>query len=109
MNERLAPHARTEATSSAMIRDVLLLSFVLCGFSTVSYGLRPMLVVLLSVLAAMVSETVCCLIRRRPLNTLLDGSAAVTGAIIGLVMSPMVDYWVPMLGAAFGLLKGCVK
>jgi Na+-translocating ferredoxin:NAD+ oxidoreductase RnfD subunit len=61
-------------------------------------------IVLLSMLAAIVSEALCCLARRKPLRTLLDGSAAVTGAIIGLVMSPMVAYWVPMVGSAFAIL-----
>lgn len=101
---KLAPHVRTENTTRHMILDVLLLAVVLCAFSAVNYGMRPVLIVLSGMLAAIVSEAACCLIRRRPLRTLLDGSAAVTGAVIGLVMSPMVDYWVPMLGAAFAIL-----
>ena len=54
-------------------------------------------------LTAVLSEAVCCILRRRSLATLGDGSAAVTGMLIGLVMSPMVDYWVPMVGAAFAI------
>lgn len=104
MNERLAPHMHTGAKPRHMIMDVLLLCVVLCAFSVVSYGMRPVLVMGSGMLAAIISETVCCLVRRRSLAALLDGSAAVTGAIIGLVMSPMVDYWVPMLGAAFAII-----
>ncbi len=104
MSNRSAPHIRTEARAEHMILDVLVAVFPLCVYSAVNYGLRPVWIVLLSMLSAVVSEWICCTLRRRPLRTVLDGSAAVTGAIIGLVMSPMVDYWVPMLGAAFAIL-----
>ncbi len=104
MNNALAPHLRTEQKSVHMAYDVLIIAAVLCVFSVFNYGLRPVLIVLFSMLAAIVSEAVCCLIRRKPLRTLRDGSAAITGAIIGLVMSPMVAYWVPMVGAAFAVI-----
>lgn len=104
MNNNLAPHIRTEQKSHHMTLDVLIAAAVLCVFSVFNYGMRPVYIVLLSMLAAIVSEVLCCLIRRKPLRTLLDGSAAVTGAIIGLVMSPMVAYWVPMVGSAFAII-----
>ncbi len=104
MNNNLAPHIRTEQKSRHMILDVLIATAVLCVFSVFNYGPRPVYIVLCSILAAVVSEALCCLVRRKPLRTLLDGSAAVTGAIIGLVMSPMVAYWVPMVGSAFAII-----
>ncbi len=104
MKNNPAPHIRTEATTHHMIFDVLIAAAVLCVFSIFNYGFRPVYIVLFSMLSAIVSEAICCIIRRKPLRTLLDGSAAVTGAIIGLVMSPMVAYWVPMVGSAFAIL-----
>ena len=104
MNNRLAPHIRTEARPWQMSLDVLIAAAVLCIFSAVNYGMRPIVLVLLSMLSAIVTEAVCTLVRRRSLRVLGDGSAAVTGAIIGMVMSPMTSYWVPMLGAAFAIL-----
>lgn len=103
MNNNLAPHIRTEQKSYHMIIDVLLACAVLCVFSVFNYGTRPIWIVLLSMLSAIISEALCCLIRKKALRTVLDGSAAVTGAIIGLTMSPMVSYWVPMIGAAFAI------
>lgn len=104
MNNPLAPHIRTEESTRHMVLDVLLLMLPLCVFACTNYGMRPLWIVLLSMLAAVVSECICCLFRHHPLNTVLDGSALVTGGIIGLVMSPMVSYWVPMLGAAFAII-----
>lgn len=104
MSNRTAPHIRTEAHTGHMIMDVLIACLPLCVYSAVNYGLRPVWIVLLSMLSAVVSEALCCAFRRQRLRTVLDGSAAVTGAIIGLVMSPMVDYWVPMIGSAFAII-----
>lgn len=104
MNKHLAPHIRTEARTGHMMMDVLLAAIPLGIFSYINYGLRPVIIVLLTVLTALVCEGVCCLVRRRSLAALGDGSAAVTGLLIGLVMSPMVDYWVPMIGAAFAII-----
>ena len=103
MNKYTAPHIRTEARSGKMMSDVLLAGLPLCIFAYFNYGLRPVLIVLITMLTALVCDGFCCLIRRRPLNSITDGSAAVTGMLIGLVMSPAVDYWVPMVGAAFAI------
>ncbi len=104
MKNNLAPHIRTEQKAHHMMVDVLVAAALLCVFSVFNYGLRPVVIVLFSMLSAIVCEALCCLIRRKSLRTLLDGSAAVTGIIIGLVMSPMVAYWVPMVGSAFAIL-----
>ena len=103
MNKIMAPHVRSDATAGKMMIDVLLAAVPLGVFSYVNYGIRPVYILLLTILSAMVCEAICCLLRRRPLRGALDGTAAVTGLLIGLMMSPMVDYWVPMVGAAFAI------
>ena len=104
MSKMLAPHIRTEDRTGRMMMDVLLAAIPLGLFSFVNYGMRPVFILLLSVLAAVVTEAICCMVGRHRLRTVLDGSAAITGLLIGLVMSPMVDYWVPMLGSAFAII-----
>ena len=103
MSNITAPHVRSEATAGKMMIDVLLAAVPLGVFSYVNYGIRPVYILLLSILSAMVCEALCCMMRRRPLRGALDGTAAVTGLLIGMMMSPMVDYWVPMVGAAFAI------
>lgn len=103
MSKLTAPHVRSEATAGKMMFDVLLALVPLGVFSYVNYGMRPVYILLLSMLSAVVCEAVCLLVRRRPMRGTLDGTAAVTGLLIGLMMSPMVDYWVPMVGAAFAI------
>lgn len=101
---KLAPHIRTEARAGHMVLDILLAALPLGLYSYVNYGLRPVIILLVSMATAILCEAVCCLVGHRSLRAITDGSAAVTGLLIGLVMSPMVDYWVPMLGAAFAII-----
>lgn len=104
MNKLLAPHIRTEDRSRSMLNDVLLAAIALCVFSVVNYGLRPAILMTVSMLSAIFTEWICLLFQRKSGKAALDGSAAVTGAIVALVMPPMVSYWVPMLGSCFAIL-----
>lgn len=103
MSNIKGPYLRTEARVSRMVLDMLLAALVLGVFSAVTYGLRPLFIMAICLITALACETVCCLIGRRPLRMALDGTAAVTGLTVGLLMSPMVDTWVPMVGTAFAI------
>ena len=103
LNKGFAPHLRRTERASYMSLDVLITLIPLCIFSSVYYGFRPVLLVLTGMITAMACELLCCaFLRRRP--TLLDGTAAVTGGLIGAMMSPLTPYWVPALGAAFAIV-----
>lgn len=104
MSKANGPFIRTEARFGRMVFDMMLAALVLGVYSTVTYGLRPLMILAICVVTALVCEAVCCLIGRRPLKMVLDGTAAITGLIVGLLMSPMVDTWVPMVGTAFAII-----
>ena len=104
MYNHSAPYIRTEARVGGMMTDMMLAAAVLGIFSAVTYGFRPVYILLLSCVTALICETVCCVIGRRPLRMVLDGSAAITGLTVGLLMSPRVDAWVPMVGTAFAIV-----
>ena len=104
MNNLHAPHVHADGSARQMTLDILLAAVPLCIFAAFNYGMRPVYIVLLSIVSAIVCELICCLFGHRSPSAVLDGSAAVTGAIIGMVMPPMVPYWMPMLGAAFAII-----
>lgn len=104
MNNRTAPYIRTEARVSRMRFDMMVAILVLALFSAVTYGPRPLIILLIGCVSAVLCETVCCLIARRPLRMALDGTAVITGLLVGLLMSPMVAYWVPAVGASFAIV-----
>ncbi len=104
MSNQQAPHIHADGSARQMTLDVLLAAVPIMVFSAFNYGMRPVYIVLLSMVSAIVSESICCLLGHRSLRAVLDGSAAVTGAIIGMVMPAMIPYWMPMLGAAFAII-----
>ena len=55
MNKPLPPHVRTESSTGKMMTDVLLAFIPLGIFSFVNYGVRPVLILLISILSAMLT------------------------------------------------------
>ncbi|MCI8553639.1 MAG: RnfABCDGE type electron transport complex subunit D [Clostridiales bacterium] len=98
-----APHLRQNERIGMRSLDVLIVMIPLCIFSSVYYGIRPVLLVLAGMVTAVVCEALCSLIGRRRLS-LSDGTAAVTGGLVGLLMSPASPYWMPAIAAAFAIL-----
>ncbi len=98
----VAPHMRQIHRPFYQAGGVLLCLIPLVVFSCLYYGVRPLLLVVSGILGATVTEAVGCLISRRRC-TLADGTAAVTGALLGAMMSPLTALWVPAVGAAFAI------
>lgn len=102
-NTAKAPFLRRSDKLTHMTADVLITLVALCIFSAFYYGFRPVLLVLTGMVTAMLCETVVCLLlRRRP--SVADGTAAVTGALIGMMISPLSPYWLPAIAAAFAII-----
>lgn len=102
LSHSAAPHLRESHRSFYQSGGALLCMIPLTLFPCLYYGIRPLLIVLCGIVSAMATELLCCVFaRRRP--TLADGSAAVTGALIGAMMSPIVPFWVPIVGSAFAI------
>ena len=103
MRETRAPWMHSGVKTDRYVWDVEIALLALLVFSCFAYGLRPALMVLFSVSSALFCELVGNAVRhQRP--TVFDGSAMVTGTMIGLMMSPMTPYWVPVLASAFAIV-----
>lgn len=98
----VAPHIRDTRSPFYQTGGVLLCMIPLTFFSCLHYGVRPLLLVLTGIVSALLVELLCSVAaHRRP--TWGDGTAAVTGALIGAMMSPLSPFWVPVMGAAFAI------
>lgn len=98
----VAPHLRQTHHPFYQSGGVLLCLAAVAGFSCLYFGWRPLILVFVGMLSAMAVEVLCCAFRvQRP--TVTDGTAAVTGALIGAMMSPLSPFWVPAIGAAFAI------
>lgn len=72
------------------------------GLSAWLLGPKVLIVVLVSVLTAVVTE----IIGMRSSKTVRDGSAVVTGMLIGLCLPPTVAIWVPIVSALSAITLG---
>jgi electron transport complex protein RnfD len=70
------------------------------------FGLPALKVMIFSTLAAVLTELVIGLILRKPL-TIADGSAVVTGLLVGMNMPPLLPWYIPVMASVFAI--GVVK
>ena len=101
-----SPHLGDSASTASMMRDVLIALAPLMLMSVWLFGWHAVAVVGLCVLGCMGTEALLTWLRGRPL-TLGDGSAAITGVILGLSLPWSTPWWIILIGsaAAIGLGK----
>jgi electron transport complex protein RnfD len=76
---------------------------VLCMFWFFGWGV--LINLLSATVAAVAAEAAMLAARRRPVKaTLLDGSAALTGLLLGLTLPPLAPWWIPIIGAGFAII-----
>jgi electron transport complex protein RnfD len=105
-NEKLiisvSPHIQNKESTVSMIYIVILFLLPACIFGFMSFGFSAVAIVLLSILFSVLTEIVCQLIMRRPV-TIYDGSAILTGLLLGMTMPPTVPLYIPILSAIFAI------
>ena len=107
MNNRLnvssSPHVRSRITTGSVMYDVVLALLPATVFGVYRFGLHAFMILAVSVLSAVLTEFVFDYVCHRP-NTLSDGSAVVTGLLLGLCLSPTVPLYIPFCGSLFAIL-----
>jgi len=100
---RDAPHIRHSDSNKTMMGDMILtlLPFYLIGVCF--YGLRVVLLMLLSAAVCWLADLVCCLVRGRRFNV-RDLSSLVTGLLIPLLMPATISYGVVVLACIFAIV-----
>ncbi len=98
-----SPHVRDSLTTGQVMYDVILALMPATFFGVYHFGFQAFMVLAVSVLSAVVTEFVFDYIAGRP-NTIADGSAVVTGLLLGLCLSPTVPLYVPYVGSLFAIL-----
>ena len=108
LNLSAGPHIRDRWSTAFIMRMVLLALLPVTVIGVVVYGLHALWIVLAAILAAVGTEFVFDKLTDRP-DTWKDGSAAVTGLMLALTLSPSVPLYIPVLGSIFaiGIAKCC--
>ena len=98
-----APHINSGATTHNVMRDVAIALLPATIMGIVYFGWQALLVVLVCVASALLSEFLFNLVTKRK-QTLLDFSAIVTGLILALNLGVDVPLWQAAVGSVFAII-----
>ena len=102
-NVSASPHIRSGATTSTIMRDVAIALMPACALGVYQFGLRALLILLVSTLTCAATEYIYLRLMNRQQGP-YECSAIVTGMLIGMNMPPTVPLWIPVIGSVFAIL-----
>ena len=97
-----SPHIRSKEATDKTMRDVVIALIPATLAGMYYFGFQTLIIVLVSIAAAMATEAIIQNIRKQPI-TVMDYSAAVTGLLLALNLPPEVPYWIPIVGSIFAI------
>lgn len=97
-----APHVRGPVSTGDLMNDVTLALLPATLFAVYNFGLYALAILLAAVFFAVATEYFFCWLAGRPI-VLKDGSALLTGLLIGLNMPPAAPLWLPILGSVLAV------
>ena len=96
------PHVRDKMTTSKIMQLVALALLPATLFGIYNFGLRALLVVVITVASSVFFEWIYDKLMHKK-NTITDFSAVVTGLLLALNMPASIPLWMPVLGSAFAI------
>lgn len=98
-----APHLRTSETTRTVMLDVVIALLPAFLWGVYVFGLRALMIGIVSIASCVLFEALIQLILRRPV-TIGDLSAVVTGLLLAMNLSSAVPIWMPIVGAFFAIV-----
>lgn len=103
LNVSSSPHVRSKLTTQNIMIKVILALVPVTALGIWNYKMGAVSVLLASVLSAVITEAVFNIITKKK-QTVGDGSAALTGLLLALVLPPELPIYIPILGGIFAIL-----
>ena len=103
LNIAPGPHARDRWTTRFIMCTVMLALLPTAVIGVIVNGLHALLIIVLSMASAVLTEALFDLVCKKQ-KTWLDGSAALTGLLLALSLSPSTPLFAPVLGSVFAIL-----
>ncbi len=97
------PHVRAKTTTSNIMMWVVIALLPATGFGIYNFGLNALIITVLSVASAVLSEFIYEKALKKPV-TIGDFSAVVTGLLLALNLPSTVPFWIPILGSIFAII-----
>lgn len=98
-----SPHVRSKDTTDRIMLYVVIALLPTSFFGVYNFGMRALILIILTILSCLASEWIFEKITKRP-NTLNDLSAVVTGLLLALNLPVSLPYWQAVLGGAFAII-----
>jgi electron transport complex protein RnfD len=98
-----SPHIRGNFRTNRIMLDVVLSLLPALAVGVWMLGIRALVVTLISVASAVAAEWLYSLVTRTR-NTVVDGSAMVTGLLLAMTLPASVPYWQVVLGSFFAIV-----
>lgn len=98
-----APHIRSGDTTRRTMLDVLIALIPALIAAVILFGLRALVLTVISAAVCVVVELLYCLVTRRK-STVGDLSAVVTGVLLAFSLPASCPYWVLAVGDAFAII-----
>ncbi len=103
LNVSSSPHVRSSLTTNKIMYQVILSLMPVTIMGIINYGMGALSVILAAVISAVVAEAAFNAILKKP-QTIADGSAALTGLLLALVLPPELPLYIPILGSVFAIV-----
>ena len=94
----ISPHIKSPVTVEKIMWTVVLCLVPPLILSIFIFGVRVLVITLVSVISCVLTEAISQKILNREI-TIKDGSAVITGILLAYVLPPGVPYYLPVLGA----------
>ena len=98
-----SPHIRGDFKSSRSMLDVMLALVPAMVVGIWMHGFRSLIVTLVSISSCVFLEWMYSVVTKTR-NTVIDGSALVTGMLLAMTLPATVPYWLVIVGAAFAII-----
>jgi len=98
-----SPHIRGNFRTNRIMLDVVLALLPALIAGIIVLGLRALVVTLICVATCLLAEWLYARITKTR-NTVVDGSAMVTGALLAMTLPHTVPYWLAILGSVFAIV-----
>ena len=95
------PHLRGKLSVNKIMYYVVGALLLPTGAAVYYFGYRALLVILVSVIAAILTEYGVKKLRKRAF--VMDGSALVTGLLLALILPPTIPLWMVTIGSIFAI------
>lgn len=99
------PLIKTNESTNSIYADLIIALMPLLIMGIFFYGMRALVISIISILSAQISSLICSLMRKRS-PKFFDLSSVFIGFSLAMLLSPVVPIWIPIIGSCFAVFIG---